>query len=792
MKLSEQWLREWVNPPVDTEKLTAQLTMAGLEVDSVKPAARTLEKVVVGEVIAREKHPDADRLSVCRVDVGEDEPLEIVCGAPNVRTGLKVAVVLVGGVVGDLKVKKTKLRGVVSNGMICSEREMGLSEQHEGIMELPADAPIGKNIQEYLTLDDYILDIELTPNRGDCASVRGIAREVGAINRLPIKGPNLVTVSATINDVFPVEVKAEKACPRYIGRVIRGVDSHSQTPLWICERLRRSGLRTIHPVVDVMNYVMLELGQPLHAFDLSRLVEGIEVRFAKADEKITLIDETEIALTERMLVIADKSRPQALAGIMGGANSAVNEKTEAIFLESAYFSPGEIALTARHYDMQTDSSYRFERGVDFKLQTLAMERATELLIQITGGSPGPLIEVCSETHLPKIPRIILRPERIKRLLGIEINEDEVSKLLELLGMRVVKEKNNWVVTVPSHRFDIKEEADLIEELAHLYGYDRIPQLRMEGEYTIAPFSETQLSSARLRCLMTDRGYHEAVTYSFVNDELQTLLNPEVTSIALSNPLTAEMNVMRTSLWPGLIQVLKYNQARQTHRIRLFEIGMCFNAAGNEWQQVTKLGGLVAGDAHSLQWAEKGRRVDFYDVKGDLSALFTLTRTEAHFRFAEGHHPALHPGQSAALYYKDQCIGYLGALHPELVDQLELTAAPFLFEMELNAIKTSILPKYHPLSKFPSIRRDIAIVVDRDVPVGNIEEEIKSTAGQLLIITQVFDIYESGKHIEFGKKSVALGLTFQDPSRTLIDGEVKQIIERVLAALERKFNAKLRA
>lgn len=791
MKFSEQWLREWINPLVNTEELTTQLTMAGLEVDSIKPVAYTLHKVIVGEVIAIKKHPNADYLSVCYVNVGDTRPLEIVCSAPNIHPRLKVAVVLVGGTVGDLKVKTTKLQGTVSHGMICSEREIGLSDRHEGIMELPVDAPVGKNVRDYLALDDYVIDIALTPNRGDCTSLRGIAREVGAINRQTVEGPKLTIVSPVINDVFPIEVKAESACPRYVGRVIRGINSYSQTPLWLRERLRRSGLHTIHPVVDVMNYVMLELGQPMHAFDFGRLTGGIEVRFAKAGERITLIDKTELILTEQTLVIADKSQVQAVAGVMGSADSAVSKTTKEIFLESTYLPSSGVSLTVRHYGVQTDSSYRFERGVDFKLQTLAIERATELLMQITGGSPGPVMELCKETYLPVIPPIWLRCARIKRLLGVEISDNEVKQILEFLGMSVTEEKGGWFVSAPSHRFDIKEEVDLIEELVRLYGYDQLPHFTLAGESAVLPFSETQLTLTRLRHLMVDRGYHEAVTYSFVSDKLQSFLNPNVPSIVLSNPITLDMNVMRTSLWPGLIQVLKYNQARQIQRIRLFEIGICFGVPNNQWKQIMKLGGLVVGNVHSLQWGKEERAVDFYDIKGDLSMLFALTRAEADFQFEEGKHPAFHPGQSAKLCYKDRCIGYIGALHPKWVEKLALTTVPYLFEIECDAIKASMLPKYHPMSKFPSVCRDIAIVIDHDISVEDLEKEIQATVGPLLVMIQVFDIYEAKEHLEFNEKSVALGLTFQDPSRTLIDEEIKQIIDRVLAVLERKFNAKLR-
>ncbi|MFW0073044.1 MAG: phenylalanine--tRNA ligase subunit beta [Coxiella-like endosymbiont] len=790
MKLSEAWLREWVNPPISTEQLAEQLTMSGLEVSSVQPVAHPFEKVVIGEVILKEKHPNADRLFFCRVNVGESEPLEIVCGAPNVRVGLKVAVVLVGGRVGDLKIKKTKLRGLPSNGMICSERELGLFLDSTGIMELPSDAPIGKDIREYLQLNDHIIEIELTPNRGDCASLRGIARELSAINQFLLRTPELITISPTINEVFPVSVEAKKACPRYVGRIIRDISSRVSTPLWMRERLRRSGLHSIHPVVDVTNYVMLELGQPIHAFDWDRLSGGIEVRFAKANEKIILIGETEVKLNKRTLIIADNTRPKAIAGIIGSSDSAVNKKTKHIFLESAYFSPSNIALTARRCGMYTNSSYRFERGVDFELQTFAMERASKLLLSIVGGKAGPIVEKCTNETLPEISILTLRRERIKNLLGIKINDEEIQRILQFLGMTVVENKEGWQVTAPSYRFDITQEADLIEELVRIKGYEQIPPTSMKCVLTMSPVPETHVSVARIRRLMVDRGYHEVITYSFVNNDLQSMLNPDVVALRLANPITHDMDVMRNSLWPGLVSVLKYNQSRQVQRVRLFEIGRCFLTEEGEERQITKLGGLLAGNVHSLQWGKRERLVDFYDLKGDVGALFSLTRAD--FHFMRGKHLALHPGQCAAVYREDRCFGYLGALHPTLVREFDLTTTPYLFEIELEAIETAILPQYEALSKFPAIRRDIAVVVNRDMEATSIEKEIAKTAGQLLITTEIFDIYEDPKHIKFGKKSVALGLTFQDPRRTLTDEEINQVIERVVVRLQYKFNAKLRA
>ncbi len=793
MKFSEKWLREWVNPSLNTEQLTDQLTMAGFELESVVSTAPNFQNVVVGEVISAEQHPNADRLRHCKVNVGQSQPLEIVCGGPNVRTGLKVAVVLIGGRVGELQIKKTTLRGVDSHGMICSERELGLSDNQDGnILELPADAPIGMDFSHYLNLDDHIIDIAITPNRGDCLSIRGIAREVAALNHLPIESPQPASVASKHNETFKVKVLAPNECPRYLGRVIRNIKNNAHTPIWMRERLRRSGLRCVHPVVDVMNYVMLEQGQPLHAFDLEKLNQEIQIRLAKAGEKITLLDGKEVSLTAETLVVADQHQVHAIAGIMGAASSAVQTNTQHLFLESAFFTPGCVALTARRMGLHSESANRFERGVDFELQKTAIERATELLLKIVGGEAGPIIEICSNDFLPKRAPVVLRRPQIQRLLGITIEDKEVTQIFTALGMKVIHEKDCWEVKVPSYRFDISNETDLIEELARLHGYVHIPAAVMISKYTIPKLPEAQLSLSRIRRLLVDRSYHEIITFSFIDETLCQQLNPQLKFIPLANPITREMNVMRTSLWPGLINVLRYNEHRQVSRVRLFEVGMCFwvDETG-QWQQVTKLAGLIAGDNHDLQWAEGAKPVDFYDVKGDVCALLALTRTLDTYRLAAGSHPALHPGQCAAIYRQDRLIGHVGALHPQLADQLELKSPPLLFEMELDGISTAKLPKYQPISRFPLVRRDIALIVDRELEAEALQKNIVASAGRLLNKVEIFDIYV-GEGIESGKKSVALGLTFQDPSRTLIDEEINQVIERVVTDLGHKFNAKLRA
>ncbi|AJC50338.1 phenylalanine--tRNA ligase subunit beta [Coxiella endosymbiont of Amblyomma americanum] len=799
MKLSENWIREWVNPAINAKHLAERLTSFGLEVDSISPVVHSFAGVVIGVVSSVETHPTANYLSFCHVDVGKKTGmLKIICKATNLRIGLKVPVVLIGGRIGDKKIKKIQLRGLSSYGMICSEQELGLSlENRNGlIMELPSNAPVGKNLYDYLQLNDFIFDINLTPNRGDCASVRGVANEIGAIEKISVKIPRIesnIALSPIIGDmVFPVFIEAKEACPHYVGRVIRNINDNTRTSLWMRERLRRSGLRSIHPVVDVTNYIMLELGQPMHAFDLDKLSGKLYVRYANSNENITLIDGTNITLNHHnTLVIADANQVHAIAGVMGGVSAAINKETKNVFLESAYFTPNNIIVTTRHYNLNTDSSYRFERGVDFSLQRFAIERATDLLLAITGGRPGPIEEQVIKETYPTTKIINLRRDRIKCLLGVEISDEEIYQILHSLGMIVKSKTDGWEVKIPSYRFDITQETNLIGEIARLYNYERIPQTILSNKTTMLTLPETKITTSRIRHLMVDRGYNEIVSYSFINNKLQNQFNPNLEYLTLFNPMTIDMNVMRNSLWPGLITAIKHNQSYQITRIKLFEIGNCFIRSKETWQQVAKIAGLITKKAHNLQWGTEERTVDFYDLKGDISSLLSLSRSEKDFRFICAEHPALHPGQSAALYFKEACIGYMGALHPKLVQDLCLTSHLYIFEIELTAITKTQIPHYRCYSKFPIVYRAIAVVVDQDIEVSQIEEEIARSTGDLLIISEVFDIYKKREHIKSGKKSVALRLTLQDPFRTLTDKKIKQAIERVVTALGRKFNAKLR-
>ena len=788
MKFSEAWLREWVNPDLDSEQLAEQLTMAGLEVDSVEPVAAEFEGVVVAEVLSVEAHPDADKLRVCQVASGAGEPLQIVCGAPNVRAGLRVPLAKVGGRIGDMKLKKAKLRGIPSHGMLCSARELGLSDEHQGLMELPADAPVGADLRDYLALDDVAIDVDLTPNRGDCLGMEGIAREVGTLTGTDVTAPPLKTVGAEISDEFPVSVQAPEACPRYLGRVIRGVDPGVETPLWMQEKLRRGGLRSLGPVVDVTNYVLLELGQPMHAFDLDRLAGGIDVRHAREGEKLTLLDERSVELDSDTLLICDHDRPLALAGIMGGMESGISASTRSLFLEVAYFSPEKIAGKARAYGLTTDSSYRFERGVDPGLQWRAMDRATALLLELVGGEAGPVIEVASEAHLPDRPAILLRRDRIRRLLGFVPADEQVADILTRLGLRLAPHDEGWMATPPSFRFDLSLEADLIEEVGRVFGYDNLPSANNRGDLHVRPLPETVTPLERLQTLLVDRGYQEAVTYSFVDADILRSLEPAVEPVALQNPISSDLSVMRTSLWAGLIGALKHNLARQQSRVRLFESGLKFISQDNELKQLNYLSGIVNGELMAEQWGVEKRPADFFDIKGDVEALLACCGVSGTFKPAD--HPALHPGQSAIILVGNRPIGWLGCIHPGLAQQLEIPGKTYLFELDMDILHQGQVPSFQNLSRFPSIRRDLAIVVSAETPAGALCDAITTQAGSLLTELAVFDVYQ-GKGIETGRKSIAFGLILQDSSRTLTDEDVDSVIQGITGQLEKQFGATLR-
>ncbi|BDX20238.1 phenylalanine--tRNA ligase beta subunit [Halopseudomonas aestusnigri] len=791
MKFSEQWLRTWVNPDVSRDELVARLSMTGLEVDSVTPAAGEFSGVVVGEILSAEQHPDADKLRVCRVSNGSEE-FQVVCGAPNARAGIKIPFAMVGAVLGeDFKIKKAKLRGVESFGMLCSAAELQISEDHDGLYELPLDAPVGQSVREYLGLDDAIIEVDLTPNRGDCLSIAGLAREVGANYGAEVCRVKVESIAAVHDEVRPVELVAAQACPRYVGRVIRNVDLSRPTPLWMVERLRRSDIRSIDAVVDITNYVMLELGQPMHAFDLAEIKGGIRVRMAEEGEKLVLLDGQEISLRADTLVIADHERPLAMAGIMGGEHSGVSENTRDLFLESAFFDTIAIAGKARGYSLHTDSSHRFERGVDWQLQREAIERATALILEIVGGEPGPVIEAVEQGALPSLKQITLRNDRITQMLGMQMGEADVVGYLSGLGLGVTSIGNGqWQIDVPSHRFDISIEVDLIEELARLYGYNRLPVSAPTAALSLAGKPEARGELTVLRRLLVARGYHEAITYSFIEPGLSKQFEPEIEPLALANPISSDMAVMRPSLWPGLCKAVQYNQNRQQGRVRLFESGQRFIPCADGLRQEVMLSGIVTGSRQPEGWANGAEKVDFFDVKADVEAILAQSAAGVSFRFAPVAHPALHPGQSAGILNGEEQVGLIGALHPQLVEDLDLNGPVFVFELALAKICQGELPRFSELSRFPEVRRDVALVVDREVLAQDLLGAIRQAAGEHLKNLRLFDVYE-GKGIDPHRKSMAIGLTLQDSSRTLTDDEVNAVMDRVLQSLEQGFNATLR-
>ncbi|MDM7861110.1 phenylalanine--tRNA ligase subunit beta [Alteromonas sp. ASW11-36] len=794
MKFSEKWLREWVNPQLDTNALAEQLSMAGLEVDATEPVAGEFTGVVVGEVVECDQHPDADKLQVTKVNVGGEELLDIVCGAPNCRKGLKVAVATVGAVLpGNFKIKKAKLRGQPSFGMLCSFSELGMGEDHSGIIELPQDAPIGQDIIEYLALEDATIEVDLTPNRADCLGIRGLAREVGVLNKLDVTEPTVAAAAVTIDDTREIELAAPHACPRYLGRVIKGVNLAAATPLWMVEKLRRSGIRSIDPVVDITNYVLLELGHPMHAFDLAAIDEKIVVRMAQQDEKITLLDESTVALKDNTLVIADASKAVAMAGIFGGLHSGVTSKTQDIFLESAFFAPDAIIGKARQYGLHTDASHRYERGVDPELQYTAMERATQLLLDIVGGQAGPIVEAKSEQHLPASRSVTLRRERLDRVLGHKIDDATVTEILQRLGLSVTVGDNSWSAVVPTYRFDINIEEDLIEEVARVYGYNNIPNKAPQSSLLMLAAQESHLPLAQLKNTLLERGYTEAITYSFVDPKHQSALFPEQQGLVLPHPISSEMSVMRVSLWTGLLQAVSYNQKRQQQRVRLFETGLRFipdEQGENGLRQEMMIAGVAAGQRDDLHWDCTEAPVDFYDVKGDVESILAAAGIQGDTDFVAAQHSALHPGQNAEITLAGEVIGWIGAVHPQFEKSLGLNGRTFVFELFVDKVSRRTLPDAQPISKYPANRRDIAIIVDEAINLGDIHRYVEKIGVNQLVDLNLFDVYR-GKGIEPGKKSLALSLTLQDQNKTLEEAEIQQAVDKVVTGLEAQFKAALR-
>jgi len=794
MKFSESWLRQLVDPAISVEDLVSQVTMAGLEVDGVEAAAPRISGVVVGEIISVQQHPDADKLRVCQV-LGASEQFQVVCGAPNARVGIKVPFATVGALLpGDFKIKKAKLRGVESFGMLCAQDELGLGDEASGLWELPADAPVGTNLVEYLDLDDMIIEVDLTPNRGDCLSIRGLAREVGVLNKADVTVQDCSAVKATISDVVSVKLNVPAGCARYVGRVMRDLNLAQPTPQWMKERLRRSGIRSLGPAVDVTNYVLLELGQPMHAFDLDKIDGGIVVNMG-ANQSLKLLDDSEVIVDADTLVIADHKKVLALAGIMGGSESSVSDQTTDILLESAWFNPLALAGKARLYGKHTDSSHRFERGVDPQLQIAAMERATALMLEICGGSVGPLVVQESAENLPVAAEITLRDARLAQQLGLTIDADEVDDILSRLGLSLVKRSSNgatWLA--PSWRFDLTIEQDLVEEVARIYGYNNLPTSTPTMALDLQPNPESQQQPGVFRSQLISRGYQEVITYSFVDPEVQALVDPGVTPVSLANPISADMAVMRTNLWSGLLSTAAYNLNRQQSRIRIFEMGQCFVPSEEGdlgLSQNMMLAGLICGSRAPVGWTSTKDKVDFYDIKGDLEAVFAQTGLAAEFSFTADEHPALHPGQAASICRNGQRIGWIGQLHPKIQKRLGISTEAYLFQVDFSKIEDVRIPSFQEVSKFPEVKRDLAFLVDTSVPAQHLVNSAREAAGKHLIDLKLFDVYQS-KDVDSKGKSIALGLTFQDDSRTLTDEEINHAIDSVVSHLAEICGAELRA
>ena len=792
MIFSESWLREFVDPGMSTAELVETLTMAGLEVDNVTSAASQFSGVVVGRVESTEQHPDADKLSVCRVTDGVTD-YQVVCGAPNVRPGLLVPFAKVGAVLGGgekpFKIKAAKLRGVESNGMLCSAEELGLAESSDGLLELPETLTVGDDIRVALDLDDKLIELDLTPNRGDCLGMIGLAREVGVLARAPVKGLEFPSVEITTQRSIPVATAAPDACPTYLGRVIENIDIEAPSPYWLQERLRRSGLRSIDPVVDVTNLMLLELGHPMHAFDADKLQGTVTARFASEGEKLTLLDDRDVVLGSETLLIADEAQALAMAGIMGGLSSSVTRETKSIFLECAFFSPLAIAGKARSYGMHTDASHRYERGVDYALQARALDRATALLLEIVEGNAGPVSVATG--NLPESRQVRLTFSNVKRLLGVEIPQAECFDILSRLGLvEVASDTESCVFTVPSFRFDISIEADLIEEIARVFGYNKLPETLGMGAQRLPKIAESVRPVSALKRILVAEGYQEAINYSFIDPDLAQNVYPERQTVLLQNPLSAEMSVMRPSVLPGLLSTLSYNLNRQRERVRLFEEGLVFERRDGAITQTRKIAGLVYGSLNPISWNQPKQAVDFYDIKGAVESLLDLGLGAGAYEFVKGEHSALHPGQCAEVRCKGEPIGFVGALHPRLQRHFGFPSKAYLFELDTAALVEGRLPAASALSRYPEVSRDLAVVVSAGIAAGDLASCIRVNAGDDLTELTTFDVYE-GPGVGEGRKSVAFGLTWQHPSRTLGDEEISAIIAKCIKALEIDFNAELR-
>ncbi|MDR1529120.1 MAG: phenylalanine--tRNA ligase subunit beta [Burkholderiales bacterium] len=792
MRFSERWLRTLINPPLTTEALCDCLTTAGLEVEETSLAAPPFSGVVVARIIDVSPHPNADRLQVCIVDTGVATPLQIVCGAPNAAAGLVVPCALEGAELpSGMKVKRTKMRGVESQGMLCSARELGISDDHSGLLALPSDWKTGESIRAALGLDDTYITLKLTPNRADCLSLLGVAREIAAFTRAEIEMDEVSPIVATSDLTPSITIEAPEACPRFASRIIDGIDPSASTPLWMEERLRSAGVRPISPLVDVTNYVMLELGQPMHAYDCARLEGGIVIRFAQQGEKLLLLNEQTLDLSSDLLLVCDEKKPLGLAGIMGGEYSGIGAETSRVLLEAAYWSPDVIQGRMRRLGFVSDAGYRFERGVDFELPPIAIERATELILEICGGVVGPLVDV--KGKLPERPPVRVRTARVSRLLGWTFCVDDIDQIFTRLGFAFQRDGEDLIVTPPSYRFDLVYEEDFIEEIVRLYGYDNIPMPEKTHAQHMLSLPEAQLPAEEIRARLTHQGWQEIITFSFVASETERLIHGAdfVAPVRVHNPIAAQYDVMRVSLLSGLLEVLKTNLSRKEPYLRLFEIGRVFHAAiADHVSQPYRVGGLAYGLAQPEQWGTQARAVDFFDVKGTLETLVAPRKLTTE-TFHDGHTPYfLHPRRSARVLAEGRDLGWLGELHPRLIKEMDLPAVAIAFELDYDLLLASSIPQASPISRQPMARRDLAIVVDKNLPAQKLLDTLEKIRPPHVENVQIFDVYQ-GTGMPEGKKSVAILMLMRDTEKTLTERDIDETVKQFFIALEKEHSAVIR-
>ncbi|XDZ52812.1 phenylalanine--tRNA ligase subunit beta [Neisseriaceae bacterium CLB008] len=774
MQFSYDWLKTWVNPNLAADKFAHVLTMAGLEVEEAERPAPDFSGVVVAEVKSVVPHPNADRLRITQVDIGSGELVQIVCGAPNVVEGAKVPCATSGALLpGDFKIKPTKMRGEVSNGMLCSGKELGLPDDVDGLLILPSDAPVGTDIREYLQLNDDVFTLKITPNRADCLSIRGIAREVAALTHLPVNEVAIKEVAVGHDQAVHATIAAPEHCGRFLTRQINLVNAQAATPDWMKQRLLRSGVRSISALVDITNYVMLELGQPMHAFDADTLQGDLVVRMANEGEVLECLNEKTVTLSANTLVVADEEQALSIAGLMGGEASSVTDATQNIVLESAFFAPDSIAGKSRQYGFGSDSSFRFERGVDFELQALAMARASELVIDICGGDAGPVIEALGQ--LPQQEAVNVRTARVNKILGTDISAEQIHTILTDLGLQPQANAEGFATFAPSFRFDITREVDLIEEVARVYGYENIPSDQLQGRLAMLPLSETMKPRQQVYRQMAGKGYQEVINYAFVDEAWEQDFAHNLDPIRLKNPIASHMNVMRSTLLGGLVDALVSNLNRKQNRVRVFEVARVFaKTAAGEYDQTEKLAALAYGTVLPEQWGAASTKVDFYTVKADVENLLAGKDV----RFEAATHPALHPGRCADILLDGQKIGFMGELHPSWVHKYDLPQAPIVFELNFAATLAQAKVTYAPTSKYQAGRRDLAFVLPQDQSAQSLLDALKQVKHELIQDVRIFDLYQ-GDSLAEGMKSLAVSVHLQDMHKTLVDEEVDQLITKLI-------------